>query len=196
MPKQHGEMTFDKALKGFVTATTNSKRYAQLCANIALDHFIKHGDLVHCQSFVDAIDKVGKNYVRKAAYLKWLVNFAPVVMTAGKLTKDVSETAIKPNYEMASVTPFWEFAPDMEVVEFEAADIVRALQSVIKRFKNAERTKPHDDLAARILAQAEGAVNTVQVPVNADLHVNTPPKPDNDPAGNGHSLDDLASKAA
>lgn len=171
---QAQKITFEKALKSFIASVKNTKRYAQLCANLALEHYYEHNDVVHLESFLKVLDDkdLARNFVRKAAFIKWLVAHAAIKLAGGKLTMDKADTAIKQTDELlaiALITPFWEFAPEMPMTDFSAADVVKALQGVIKRFENVERTKPHDAVAIRTLAIAKAAVSQVQVPVNADL---------------------------
>lgn len=155
MPKNQGPLTFDKALKGFVTSTNNSMKFARMCANIAIKHFAEHGDVIYAQNFLDAMPK---NYVRRAAFLKWLASHSPVIMVDGKLAKDKAETAVAFNVEAAHAIDFWEFAPDMEVVEFDTTDILKALKGAIKKFENKERYKAHD---AQTLLRLEAAKNLI-----------------------------------
>lgn len=154
MPKNNqGPLTFDKALKGFVTSTTNSMKFARMCANLAISHFAEHGDVIYAQNFVDAMPK---NYIRKAAFLKWLAAFSPVIMIDGKLAKDKADTAVKFDVEEAHKVDFWDFAPDMEMVEFDQTDILKALKGALKKFENHEKYKPHD---AATVIRLEAAKN-------------------------------------
>src|SRR3546814_10635520 len=81
---------FSKKLKLFIGATRNSMKYARECAEAGLRHFAEHGDTVFCQELLDAMPK---NYVRRAAYLKWLSAHAPITMLENKLAKDKSDEA-------------------------------------------------------------------------------------------------------
>lgn len=194
--------TFDQALKAFVTSTANSKKYAHMAACYALEHFAEHGDTVHCQSFFEAIKKVGANYLRPAAYFKWLVNFAPIKMVNGRLVKDTSDKAVKLDIEGARVTTFWDYAPNMETIElFDAYDPIKAAKAVVARYKNDKKWKAKNQLAHEVLIKLEAAINTVQVPVNADLATVTPIRTEVEPAGEqnnniGGNLDHLGSNNA
>lgn len=172
MPEE--QMTFEQALPRFVESVKNTKLYAQLCANLALRHFMDHGNTVHCQSFITALDDpaIAKNFVRKAAFIKWLVNFAPIKLVANKLVKDTDKNAVvltEETYALASITPFWDFAPEMPIENFSGLDLVKALNSVITKFENSDKKKPADAQAVRTLAIAKEMVAKVHVPVNADL---------------------------
>lgn len=153
------KLSFDVALKRFKSATQNSMKYALTCSIMSLEHFAEHGDLSKCQAFLDAMPA---NYVRKAAYLKWLTAHAPVTIEKGTLKKDTSEKALKAvDLDGARSISFWEFAPDPELVVFQTGDVVQAVLGVIKRFENSERYKPGDETAARAVQTLKNAVANV-----------------------------------
>lgn len=149
---------FSKKLKQFVGATRNSMKYARECAEAALRHFAEHGDTVFCQDLLDAMPK---NYVRRAAYLKWLTAHAPITMTDGKLAKDKSENAVAFDVEGACKIPFWDYAPDPENVMFSETDVVKSLANVLKRYKTSERFIPLDDAAKAKVEEAERAIEAL-----------------------------------
>jgi hypothetical protein len=145
---------FEKALKGFVKATASSMKYALACSQLALTHFQEHGDLTPAQRFLEAMPK---NYVRRAAFLKWLAAHAPVTMENGKLLKDKSDKAIDFNLDGAFAKPFWEFAPDQEEVIFSKADVLAAFMATVKRFRK-DKTKPATEADMAIVNQIEAEI--------------------------------------
>lgn len=157
---------FEDLIKAWVTATNNSKRLARQIAEEALKHFFEHGDVSRCQLFLEAIDKHGKNYIRKAAYLKWLQAFSPISMEDGKFVKDKAREFDPKLLEEAMKQPFWDFAPDPENVSFTNTDVVKALQSTLARYRK-QRYIPADDEAADVVVRAEQAVAALSRPVVA-----------------------------
>ena len=128
-------MTFDTRLATFVKSTKTSMAAALDCSIMAIEHFKAHGDLTYAQRFLDAMPK---NYIRRAAFLKWLVAHAPITMESGKLIKDKSETAIEFNIEGAKKQPFWEFAPEVDAVLVSFDDAMKKLHAALAFFKKAK----------------------------------------------------------
>lgn len=147
---------FDKLLMKFKGATTQSKEAIRNASEMALRHFAEHGDVVWLQDCLVAIEE-HKNYVRRAAFLKWAAAHAPLTLEEGKLVKDKSKTAVEMNIEGACKQPFWEFAPDPEQVNFSTDDVVVALKRTVKKF-HRDRYNPASEAAAAKLAEAETAI--------------------------------------
>lgn len=124
--------TFDQNLTAFNRATKDSMKYALACSLQGLAHYAEHGDLVYCQRFFDAMPQ---NWTRKQAYLKWLVAHAPITMVNKKFVKDTAETASPLDLDGAAKKPFWEFAPEMAIIDFSAEDLDGALVQLIKRYE-------------------------------------------------------------
>lgn len=143
--------TFDETLAVFVSATAKSMEAALLCSHLAIQYFAEFGDLGQAQRFLDAMPK---NYVRRAAFLKWLAAHAPVTMEKGKLIKDHSENAADWNVDVALIKPFWDFAPDKEDIQWGKDDLVSQLNKLIKRY-SADRYVANDDVAAQSLGKLE-----------------------------------------
>jgi len=149
---------FDKSLTDFKNATAKSMAAALICSQIALQHFHDHGDVSLCQRFHDAMPK---NYTRRSAFIKWLASFSPIALKGGEFAKDKSDTAVDWNLEAAFAKPFWEFAPEKEILDFTSADIISDLKRVVKKFKNEDRSKPADAEAVALLAQVETTIETL-----------------------------------
>jgi hypothetical protein len=157
---QDKELSFADCLKRFVSATKNSMKYAILCSEMGLAHFEKTGDLVYCQSFMDAMPK---NFIRKTAYLKWLVAFSPAELKGGKLVKDKSETANPFDLDGARQITFWDMLPEKEIKNFAAADALAAVVKLLDGYDNAQRFKPEDEIATSYVANLRRAVKAVPV---------------------------------
>ena len=126
--------SFDKHLRVFTRSIEQGKAAARACAIIALEHFRDHGNLVLCQRLLDVMSDKGKNYVRRTAYLKWLVAFAPVMMEGGRLLKDTRATANKLNVEGAAKVDFWDFAPEAIVMNMSNEEVFKALRAKLGAF--------------------------------------------------------------
>ena len=167
-PKDTGA-AFTKALKLFVTLTTDSMKAAQVCANMAIEHFAAHGDLGYVQQFYDAMRTNGKNYVRSTAFVAWLHRFAPVVLIDDKWKKDKERAqdypenihVLEDDLAAAISKSFWEFKPDTEQYAFEYTDVIIGFEAVLKRFKNEKRNTPKNAEAKAKLAEATRMVTTL-----------------------------------
>lgn len=144
---------FEKALNTFIRSTKESMDSARRCAEMALDHYAEHGNTIWCQRFYDAMPQ---NWTRKQAYLRWLVAFAPITMENKKFVKDTRENASVLDVEGAKKLPFWDFAPELEIIDFSAEDITKALGQMIKRFNNTKRYSATDEEAILVLKKLEG----------------------------------------
>lgn len=144
------EGDFETALKQFVKATQNSAKFARICAQMALEHFSANGDLSRCQQF---FDNMTPNYVRRAAYVAWLVAFAPIKMEKGKFTKDKAregfgkgEGPVLSEEQLAAAfkKDFWDFAPESEIRVVTALDFDKALIAFIARWTKENKHQKHD----------------------------------------------------
>lgn len=138
--------TFEEALKAFSKATAQSMHLAGTCAQMALEHFSESGDLSYCQRFFDTMPA---NYSRRAAFVAWLVEFAPVVFEKQKFLKDKGTDAIKLPLTEEQVTlalkkPFWEFAPEAPIVTVTALDFDKALIAFCERWSKETKNRKID----------------------------------------------------
>jgi hypothetical protein len=153
--------SFEQMIKEWVKVTHHSKRLAREISEMALKHFFEHGNTARCQQFLDAIEgEAGKNYVRRAAYVLWLKEHAPITMDGKKLVKDKAREFDSELLEKALETPFYDFAPDKEDVFFKADNVVKDLKAVIAKY-NRERYKPKDDTATEKVAEAHKLIATL-----------------------------------
>lgn len=150
--------TFHDYLKGFVRSTALSMKYAEKCAQLGLEHFAECGDVVYCQAFLDAMPK---NYVRRAAYMKWLFEFSPIIYDEGKLVKDKGKDARELRLKEAFAEPFWDFAPDPEIVQVTQQAIINRLKGVLKSYHNEKRFKT-DKASEKLLAAAEKKIGELE----------------------------------
>lgn len=140
-PKSNTLAIFNESLEAFVRTLEDNKRFARICADMGLDHFAAHQDLIYLQRFLDKISSNGKNYVRKAAFLQWCMDFAPIKESEGKLTKDkASKVWDDPQakadlIEKAHAVAFWDHKPDTEQVYFGNMEYLKAMAAAHKKFK-------------------------------------------------------------
>lgn len=159
---QHKRSTsFEVALKNFKRSVKSSMRYARDCAELALEHFAEHGNTSKLTTFLEAMPD---NYLRKAALVKWAVTFAPLSLESKKFVKDMTRKDMKIDLKAAFEKPFWDFAPEPEIKNFTADDLLANVQTLIRRYENAERMKAADEQAERTLKALKQAVENVKVP--------------------------------
>lgn len=161
--------TFDEALASYVKATSLSMIAATECSRLAITQFETDGDLGYCQRFHDAMPK---NYARRVAFIKWLMAFSPVAYAGGKLTKDKAADAAKFDLEGAFKEDFWNYAPEIEVIEYMADDVILALQNVLKKF-DGNRYSAKNDAAALKVAAAKTLVANLKTIETAGPPPNT-----------------------
>lgn len=157
--QSRGEMSFDEALKRFRKTNAQAQALALLCSKMAITHFYKHGDLVYCQQFMDAMVQ---NWNRRVAYFRWLQAHAPIIQADGVLAKDKSAEAVKMSDELlnkALETPFWDFAPEPGLKEFDIADIDQAFRNVLSKFKG-DNFKPKTERTMTYLTELEEKLNS------------------------------------
>lgn len=163
------EELFGKTLKTFSTTINKSMELALALSQDALAHFAAHGDTSRCQQFLDAMPK---NYVRKAAFLKWLGAFSPIAKDEnGKLVKDKGATPKDFDLEGAAKLPFWDYAPDVEQVTFGYTDVVKSLEQAVAKFRNSKKYKSPDATTSAMLDRADNLITDLKnnPPLIADL---------------------------
>ena len=140
---------------------------ARELANITISQFAEHGDLSYAQSFYD---NMPKNYVRRAAYLKWMADHSPLSMANDQLSKDKSDDAAPFKVEVALLTSFWEYAPDPEQVHFGSNDVVVALKRTVAKF-GKERYTAASDKAAIAVNHAKVMIEELEAGLNGEAPV-------------------------
>ena len=124
---------FDARLKVYVRSTKTTMNAARSLAEFSILHFEKCGDLGPAQRFYDAMVK---NYSRQPAFRVWIMAHAPVMQDeTKKFKKDKSEDAKPFDVAEALKMPFWDFAPEMEPVNFSIEDITKAILATLKKFE-------------------------------------------------------------
>lgn len=183
--------TFEQILKAFVTATNNSKKHALTLSHMAIETFHEHGDLSRAQLFLDAMPQ---NYLRKQAFVAWMVEFSPAKVEGTKFVKDQSrDESTAWNIEKALETSFWDFSPEKPIVNFSLEDAKTQVLRLVKRFENSEKYKAEDDAAVNFVQSLSNFANTY-TPNAADNDGGTDEIEDEDDAGG--DLDDAVPAAA
>ena len=85
--------TVEAAIEKWRVGLVSSKQDAQAAAVLALEHCYIHRTAAQVRAMLAVIEKEGKDYVRRAPFTFWLVEFAPVKMV--KKTKTVDEKEVK-----------------------------------------------------------------------------------------------------
>lgn len=143
-PRKGKAKTFEQLLALFVSSQKRAKEYASQCAEMALKHFEKHGDLSYCQKFHDAIDE---KFGRRVVFLAWLRAYSPITIEKGQLKKDGSPDAPEFNVEKACSRPYWEHdLVPKEQIYFGGDDVVTQINRVVSRFES-ERYVAKDEAA-------------------------------------------------
>lgn len=169
---------FDKARATFRKGIETSKSLAEKLSVAALAHFAEHGDTSYIQDFYSDLRGVGKNYLRSAAFLKWLVAYAPVKMEAHKFVKD-QERAITLNWAneeakaallaKAAETTFWDHDPELAVVNYKADDVIEAVEKLVKRFESGKNMKAADADASAVVVSLKEFASKLKTPTNSNV---------------------------
>ena len=150
-PVSAAQKAFNAALALFVRATEDGKAAARLCANAAIQQFFDHGTLNMAQDFSDACERVGKNYIRHVAFVKWLAKYAPVTVINGRFKKDHTREAMTADdLKAALASPFWDSIPSPEKANFTEDDVVKSMSRWIASWnsKNPSNSKATKKVAA------------------------------------------------
>lgn len=160
------ELGFANVLKMFEAGVRDSKAQVRFLAETALVLFANTGDLGQLRALLAKMDGVGKDYIRRAAFLTWLFAHAPLALVNRTISKDhvladkmqwnINEAAKAALVEKALSMPFWTFAPEKQDIQFTADDIIKALYATLRKFEGA---KYHgDDDAKERLTLAKSKV--------------------------------------
>lgn len=168
--------TFDAKRSEARAQTGTLKALYQELANAAISHFQVHGDTSYIADLYSDMKDSGKNFIRSVSFIKWLTNFAPIKIVEKRFVKDKArEAEIWPTkeaaakmVEMASKVAFWDFDPETAIVNFEFADLLKAMAQLVKRFENTKHMKPKDAEATEALGRVKNFVNLLTKPVAND----------------------------
>lgn len=171
---------FDRVREMFRKGIQDSKAYSRYLAETALENFVVHGSNNQLNDHLHDFNTVAKNFMRKAAYVKWCVAHAPLKFEGDKLVKDKVVEATKTKDEWMQLLnqglskPYWDFAPEAPMISFTAADLVAALEQTVKKF-TGKKYAPKDQVALNELTQAQIKVAELRrlVPI-ADVIAATP----------------------
>lgn len=144
--------TIEQAIVLWSKATANAKALARFISEEALKHFKEHNNTAKLQLFLDAMERHGKNYVRVAAYKKWMLVHAPITMLDGRLVVDKSREWDEEVYLKAFIEPYWDFAPDPENVDFGATDVINTAIASLKKFDKDNYIAKDDAATAKVAA--------------------------------------------
>lgn len=157
---------FEAVLRLFVNATNTSKKHALTLSIMAIETFAEHGDLSKAQKFLDAMPQ---NFLRKQAFIAWLVNFAPVKLEKGKFTKDQKRGSMKIDLAAAKVKAFWDFEPEKPIVNYGFDDVRTQVLRLVKRYENSERYKAKEESAIGFVKALETFANTYTPPAASNV---------------------------
>lgn len=145
------KVTFETGLAQWIDGISQSKRLAHALACMALQHFVEHGNTAKLQTLLEAFQKHGKNYIRIAAYKRWMQVHSPITMEDGKLVKDKTREFDDALIEKAMETPFWDFAPDREDVVFSDTDVVVSLKRALSPFARQSYVAKDEAATAKVV---------------------------------------------
>jgi hypothetical protein len=131
---------FNKRLVGFERATKTSMAAARDCADFALSHFAKCGDLGPSQRFFDSMNTKSTNYTRKGAFAKWFITYANVdpLFVEKKFKKLASKTPlahVEPGKLEAALSgaDWWDYTPEKEDWFYGADDVLALIDRAVKK---------------------------------------------------------------
>ena len=162
---------YNASEKLFILHTEGGMTAARACAEMGGIHFCNTGDTTYMSRFLTAVLKHGKNYVRQAALQKWMLDFFPVTITITEGTINITKDKLKAQkmwtdsvamnalLDKACSTPFWEHAPDKEVVRFGKLDFYLAIKKTIEKFENEERYIASSDAAVTAIGEAKAWID-------------------------------------
>lgn len=154
--------------KGF----RDQKAQLRYMAEAALELFAKTGDNAKLNNVLSDLMSDGRNVLRPAAFVKWVVAHQPIKYVDEKLVKDRESGKTAEEYAVLLVEalqmPYWDFAPDKEMQQFGGGDIIAALDGVLKRY-TGKKFVPKDDATLNVLTQAMIKVAELRriVPISA-----------------------------
>lgn len=157
---------FELHLPTFVSSTKTSMDSARHCAEAALLHFEANGDTSLLQRFHDAMPK---NYSRRAAFITWAADHSPLTAKMGKFVKNKKSDARPFNTTGALATPFWEYAPEAELVFYTAKDIVTEIEKLVNKFTNSRNRDNVTIATDAVTASAVVALQNFRTALNRDI---------------------------
>lgn len=143
--------TWSKKLGAFKLGNASIMALALELSPDALLHFNIHGDVIRLNEFLEAIPE---NFGRRAAFVKWAADHAPLGMKEGKFVKDKKKAEalgwdkedgkVKAElFEKSKLKSFWDYVPAPKPVILSADDAVQNVYSLIARMrKNDEKHTP------------------------------------------------------
>lgn len=163
---------FNAAMKSYEFHQDGVMTSARVVTEMAGIHFCLHGDTSYMTRVLVSMRTKGKNFVRQAAYQKWLLDFFPVEIETSnetvKITKNkLREAQMWPDavakealLEKALSTPFWEHAPDKEIVRFGKIDLLLAIKKTVEKFGDDKKYLASSDSAVAAQKAALAWIDT------------------------------------
>lgn len=146
--------SFDAALDGYRKSGVNHREYAGECAAFALKHFVEHGDLIYADRFAEAMKET--KTMRRTAFIKWMTGVAPCILVSGKFKYDATRGKFTDvNVDEALEVPFWDYAPEEQIQDYGKDDVIKAFNSVIKRFSDDTKAHLSDDAKGIVIELKE-----------------------------------------
>lgn len=158
---------FNASLNLFIHHTEMGMTAARTCADMSITHFYIHGDTTYFVRFLEAMRTKGKNYVRQAAYQKWVLDFSPVEIVAKEGAITITKNKLRADrmwpdavakqdlLDKALSKPFWEHAPDKEVVRFGKLDLLLAIKKTVEKYEDEDRYAAASTSATQTITAAK-----------------------------------------
>lgn len=161
--KDETRAEFEAQILKFRGSTQASMAAARWLANKSLEVFGRDGNLQYVYDFLTEIDNTAPNYVRKGAYMAWLVAHAPITYdkVQKKLIKDKSAEAVELDLEGAFKVAFWSFKPDQMTEFFTTIDLIESLKGLVKRHTGSKTLQPANSKAVEAVKRLEDFIETL-----------------------------------
>lgn len=164
---------FNTLLGRFVAAVKESMDTALEISNAALAHCAEHRDVCYLQEFLDAMPA---NWVRRQAFLAWMDAHAPIAFVTVKdnkfklsLDKEAEKLGKKFDLKGAEEKPFWDFAPEPKIVRFGTDEILKDLETVMKKY-GKDRFIAKTVEAKELIGKVKQAIATIAATVPVNQH--------------------------
>lgn len=176
MSKSMDRETWSGNLGAYRKVSDESMVLATLLSLDALLHFNECGDVIRLNEFLEAIPE---NYGRRAAFVKWAADHAPLGMKEKKFIKDKAKAEKlgwnNPDGEVkaamfkaAQEKDFWDYVPAPAVAIVTAEDAVDGVYSLIARIRKVSDTKHPTAGALAMAAKLEAFAATLRPDADAE----------------------------
>lgn len=147
------------------------RKHGRIAAECALLQFRHHGDTTLLNDFAERMDALGA-HAERSKYVKWVVAHAEIFFYRNTFKKDF-EHELKPADfqptdkvrcwvdDAAFITSFLEWKPEAKLEFFDASEVIKALETVVKKYDNAEKKKASSVEAVNTVAELRRIVATM-----------------------------------